>query len=50
VFFLDENKKSKYLPLAPIEVEILISRGSAYKIVAESGTMYPKKPNLSAPN
>jgi hypothetical protein len=29
-------------------VEILISRGSAYKIVTESGTILPKKPNLSA--
>jgi hypothetical protein len=28
--------------LAPISVEILISRGSAYKIVTESGTMFPK--------
>ena len=46
--FLDENKKIKYLPLAPIIVEILISRGSAYKIATDSGTMPAKKPNLSA--
>ena len=48
-FFLDEDKKAKFLPLAPIEVEILISRGSAYKIVTKSGTIYPKIRNLSAP-
>jgi hypothetical protein len=43
-------RKKIFLPLAPIEVEILLCRGSAQKIETESGTMYPKKPNLSAPN
>jgi hypothetical protein len=47
--FSDNGKKAKYLPLAPIKAKILISRGSAYKIVAESGTILPKKPNVSAP-
>jgi hypothetical protein len=46
---LDHYKKAKSFPLAPIEVKILISRGSAYKIVTESGTIFPKTPNLSAP-
>jgi hypothetical protein len=41
-------KKIKYLPLAPIAVEILVSRGSAYKIETESGTIFTKRPNLSA--
>ena len=35
-------EKQKSRPLAPIAVEILISRGSAYKIVTDSGTMFPK--------
>jgi hypothetical protein len=48
--FLDNGKKVKSLPLSPIAVEILISRGSAYKIVTESGTMLTKMPNLSASN
>jgi len=34
--------------LALIEAEILLCRGSAQKIEAESGTMPPEKPNLSA--
>jgi hypothetical protein len=38
--FLDNGKKAKYLSLAPIAVEILISRGSAYKIVTKSGTIF----------
>jgi hypothetical protein len=42
-------KNPNVSPLAPIAVEILISRGSAYKIVTESGTMFPKMPNVSAP-
>jgi hypothetical protein len=42
-------KKQKYLPLAPIAVEILLCRCSAQKIVTESGTNADKKPNLSAP-
>jgi hypothetical protein len=42
------SKKVKSLSLAPIEVEILISRGSAYKIETESGTVLAKMPNLSA--
>jgi hypothetical protein len=41
--FLDHYKKAKSFSLAPSEVEILISRGSAYKIVTESGTIYPEK-------
>ena len=45
-----DGKKAKSCLLAPIEVEILMSRGSAYKIVTESGTVFPKKPNVSAPN
>lgn len=47
-FFLMSKKQNVSL-LAPIAVEILISRGSAYKIVTESGTMFPKMPNVSAP-
>jgi hypothetical protein len=46
---LNDVKKAKSFPLAPVEVEILISRGSAYKIETENGTIFPKKPNLSAP-
>jgi hypothetical protein len=42
-------RKQDFYSLAPIAVEILISRGSAYKIVTESGTMLPKMPNVSAP-
>jgi hypothetical protein len=40
---------AKYISLAPIAVKILISRGSAYKIVTNSGTGVLKKPNASAP-
>jgi hypothetical protein len=47
--FLDNCKKEKYLPLAPIEVEILVCRGSAQKIETDSGTILPKMPNASAP-
>jgi hypothetical protein len=42
-------KKTKYLSVALIEVEILISRGSAYKIETDSGRIFPKMSNLSAP-
>lgn len=42
-------KKAKSLSLAPIAVETLCGWGPATKIVTESGTMYPKMPNLSAP-
>ena len=42
-------KKSKCFSLAPIEVEILVCRGSAYKIATKSGTIFPKTPNVSAP-
>jgi len=42
-------KKAKSLSLAPIAVEILLCRCSAQKIVTESGTMFPKMPNISAP-
>jgi hypothetical protein len=31
-------------------VKILLCRGSAQKIATESGTMFPKMQNLSAPN
>jgi hypothetical protein len=41
-------KKAKSFPLAPIEVKILLCRCSAQKIVTESGTIFPKKPSLSA--
>jgi len=42
-------KKQKYLPLAPIEVEILICWLSAYKIATESGTTLDEILNVSAP-
>jgi hypothetical protein len=48
--FLNNGKNAKSFPLAPVEVEILISRGSAYKIAAKNGTILTKKPHLSAPN
>ena len=48
-FSWNDGKKVKYLPLAPIEAKILISRGSAHKIEADSGTMLTKKPDFSAP-
>lgn len=47
--FLDDGKKAECSPLAPVEVKILISWGSAYKIVTENGTMLIKKPDVSAP-
>jgi hypothetical protein len=47
---LDDEKKAKYLFLAPIAVEILMSRGSAHKIAADSETNAVKKLNFSAPN
>src|SRR6478609_978393 len=37
------------LLLAPVEVEILLCRCSAQKIATENGTMFPKRPNVSAP-
>jgi len=46
-FFSDNGKKTKYYPLAPIAVEILPIFHR--EIVAESGTIFPKKPNPSAP-
>jgi hypothetical protein len=36
------EKKQNANSLAPIEVEILLCRGSAQKIETESGTMLPK--------
>ncbi|WP_165688783.1 hypothetical protein [Flavobacterium sp. A45] len=39
IFFLNDGKKAKYFPLAPIEAEILVSWGSAHKIVVDSGTI-----------
>jgi hypothetical protein len=59
--YLHDGKKAKYSLLAPIEVKILMSRGSAYKIVTESGTVLAKKakyfcskligePKLKTPN
>jgi len=49
--FLNEVKKAKYFPLAPIAVKILISLvfwDEAYKIVTESGRILPKMPYVSA--
>jgi hypothetical protein len=40
---MNDYKKVKYFPLAPIAMEILISRGSAYKIVTKSGNNVGKK-------
>jgi hypothetical protein len=37
--FLNNGKKAESLLLAPIEAEILVSRGSAHKIKADSGTI-----------
>ena len=48
VFFKNYGKKTKYLPLAPIEVKILISWGSAYKIATKSGTILAENANLPA--
>jgi len=45
---LDNGKKAKSPPLAPIKTKILISRGSAYKIEVNSGTLFPKMPNVYA--
>ncbi|HKO78610.1 MAG TPA: hypothetical protein VJU52_15445 [Flavobacterium sp.] len=36
--FWGDGKKAKYFPLAPIEVEILVARGSGCKIETDSGT------------
>jgi hypothetical protein len=47
---LNNGKKAKCCLLAPIEAEILVGRGSAHKIKANSGTTLPEKTNLSAPN
>ena len=47
---MDNGKKAKSLSLAPIAVKILINRGSAYKIVTESGTNADKRLNLTAPD
>jgi hypothetical protein len=47
LFFLGDGKKAKSFSLAPIAVEI--PRFWAW-IVTESGTIFPKMPNLSAPN
>ena len=35
--FLDDDKEAKSLSLAPIEVKILVCRGSAHKILTDSG-------------
>jgi hypothetical protein len=45
-FKLYENKTSR---LAPIEVKILLCRGSAQKIETDSGTSGLLKPKFSAP-
>jgi len=42
-------KNAKFISLAPVEVKILVCRGSAHKIEAKNGTILAKKPNLSAP-
>ena len=39
-------KKAKSFPVAPIVTKILISRGSAYKIVVDSGTNTDKKAKI----
>jgi hypothetical protein len=41
--FLDISKRVICGSLAPIAVKILCCRGSAAKIVAESGTVFPEK-------
>jgi len=48
LFFLIIAKTQKCFPLAPVEVKTLISWGSAYKVEAQNGTMFPEKPNHSA--
>jgi hypothetical protein len=45
--FLDDGKKAIYFPLAPIAVEILPI--FFREIATDSGTMFPKMTNLSAP-
>ena len=42
IFFLNDSKNTKYQLLAPIEVKILLCRGSAQKIAMESGTIFPE--------
>ncbi|MDP5198748.1 hypothetical protein [Flavobacterium sp. DG2-3] len=42
--------KTKISNLAPIEVEILLCRGSAQKIVTDSGTKRLENPNSRASN
>jgi hypothetical protein len=44
------DRRSKSLLLAPIEVKILVVRGSDYKIETDSGTNADKKAKISAPN
>jgi len=41
--FLDVSKRLLCGSLAPIAAKILCCRGSAAKIVAESGTVFPEK-------
>jgi hypothetical protein len=43
-------KKAKSFLSAPIVVKILVGWGSAHKIETDSGTIFPKKQNLSAQN
>jgi len=42
------GKKAIFIPLAPVEVEILLCWGSAQKIATEDGRIFQKIPNLSA--
>jgi hypothetical protein len=43
LFVFNAGKKAKSLSLAPVEVEILVSRCSALKIVTDGGTMLAEK-------
>jgi hypothetical protein len=42
LFVFNAGKKAKSFFLAPVEVEILVSRCSALKIVTDGGTMLAK--------
>jgi hypothetical protein len=41
-YFLNDGKKAKIFPLAPVVVKILLCRGSAQKIAADNGTILPE--------
>nr|WP_315255455.1 hypothetical protein [uncultured Flavobacterium sp.] len=42
IIFLNDVKKAKTFPLAPVVVKILLCRGSAQKIAADNGTILPE--------